>query len=149
VAYIDVQDPIQTALLVLITSLVCLIGRILGSNRKLVRQYKELQEQISSLKNDMANLCSVAVKVDRQRNKIVLRLNNALEHMANLEQCQGSLNTYQAAIQEIKNGADTQNVINACGFSEGEAELLVKIYGDVKRSNNVPSIAEPRVGAAH
>ncbi len=84
-----------------------------------MRQCNHLQEQISVLKDDLANLCAAAIIVDEQRSKIDLRLNNVLERTAILEQCQGGSKTYHTAISEVKNGADPQYLVDACGFSRG------------------------------
>ena len=141
-AFINLYDPFAIGLLATIFLVVALIGLILFVHARSIRRCNHLQEQISDLKDDVANLCAAAIHVDGQRNKIDLRLNNVLERMATLEQCQGGSKTYHTAISEVKNGADAQYLVDACGFSRGEAEFMVNLYGDVKGETGDSHVVE-------
>lgn len=99
------------------------------AHRKLARQYHTLEEVVEHLNHDFAGLCSAAVNVDKRLYNSDDRVKNLLKRIENFEQSDDKPQPYQSAIDKVKIGVTPQKLAEECGFSEGEAELLVRLYG--------------------
>ncbi len=93
-------------------------------NRLQRRQKIQERQQL-----DIVGLCAAAVRMDERLINLSRRLGEMHEWAQDLEQheCQTEL-SYQAAIERIKQGAGTDDLVAECGFSREEAALLIRMH---------------------
>lgn len=105
------------------------LGYLLYRSHRLVAELvydsRNLRERLHQLEQEIGALCSASmgagehvVKMERQVQRIVER-QNQLDMRINVER------PYSQASQLVMRGADIDELVETCGLSRGEAELLV------------------------
>lgn len=107
--------------------------------KKLKQDFLRLNESVQSNNQDIAGLCSAAVFVDKRISDNLNQLKSVVEKIDELEEDQqhqnepqiSSNHPYHNAIQRVRNGANSGDLIQDCGVSREEAELLIRLHGHV------------------
>jgi hypothetical protein len=96
-----------------------------GVSVSLAETARELRERVQQLEQELGALCSASlgagehvVRLEQQVQRIVER-QNQLEMRASAER------PYSHASQLVTRGADIDELVETCGLTRGEAELLV------------------------
>jgi len=99
--------------------------RALSGEESLLAELQATQQRVQQLEQELGALCSASagvgdhvVTLEQQVQRIVER-QNVLE----LRTC--SDRPYSQANQLVHNGADIEELVDTCGLTRGEAELLV------------------------
>lgn len=90
-------------------------------SRKLQQQ---LHQQIDSLRTDINALYSGAVGIGKRLNNIERKLRLNTERQDKLELRDIDQASYDHAARLVKNGAEVNELVDSCGISKGEAELI-------------------------
>ena len=90
-------------------------------NRKL--QY-QLDQQMHFLRTDVNALYSGAVGIGKRLGKIEHKLRMSAERQDKLELRDVDRASYVHAARLVKNGAEVNELVDSCGISKGEAELI-------------------------
>lgn len=102
-----------------------------------INRYKSLKQRVIMLgddqdrnNKDIAGLCSAALVVDKSLGDSRDQLKNIVAKVTDFEQHEShEPQHYQDAIQQVKNGASEEQLIQACGLSRDEAVLLIRLHG--------------------
>lgn len=110
--------------------LVVLLSYLIRSRKQRVKDYHD----ISELRRDLRALTTAALgvgervlKVERKQNNDIPTLNQVVKLTNNNE------SLYEHAIHLVQKGADVNDLVNTCGLSEGEADLVNLMH----RINNI------------
>jgi chromosome segregation ATPase len=121
------------ALLITLTGLAILalgyqsyaLGQTQRASASAAENMSQLCERVQQLEQELGALCSASVgagehlvRLEQQVQRIVERQNH-LEMRASVEQ------PYARASQMVTRGADVDELVETCGLTRGEAELLV------------------------
>ena len=117
-----------TIALIVIIAMVWLVFEF----KKLKHEYNTLYQHLQRNDKDIAGLCSAALSVDKQQSETLQQLDGILESIAGFEQHEQASHPYHSAIQMVRNGADTEQLIEQCGLSQEEAALLIRLHGNSK-----------------
>lgn len=97
--------------------------------KKLKQEYTQLKNSLERSNNDIAGLCSAAVSVDHRISENNEQINEVLEAEVEIEQNEQPLNqVYDSAIERIRNGENVDGLVQHCGLSRDEAELLIRLH---------------------
>ena len=95
--------------------------------------YKQTRAQqilLAATQNDLRALCNAAVNVGERVNRLELsqrKLNRRQDELGHRQEQIGSDNngqSFEQAIKLARKGAGTDELMDVCGLSQGEAELL-------------------------
>ena len=86
---------------------------------------QELQRRIRSLEQEMGALCSASVGAGEHVVKLEQQVQRITERQDQLELRATSDRPYTQANQLVNKGADIEDLMDSCGLTRGEAELLV------------------------
>jgi len=86
---------------------------------------QELQHRIHSLEQELGALCSASVGAGEHVVKLEQQVQRITERQDQLELRATSDRPYDQASQLINKGADIEDLMDSCGLTRGEAELLV------------------------
>lgn len=103
---------------------------LLIEQRKIKHVNERLVDQIESMHQDLAILCSTAVQVDERlshRDEQLIELNETLNNIQEVEKEVSS--PYQLIIQKVQSGINEQELVKEYGLSRDEAALLIKLHG--------------------
>ncbi len=107
--------------------------------RKLKLTIRELQEQVSRNSQDIAGLCSAAIKVDsnlQDYSQQLVKISSTLEEFENQEQpVNDASQPYHSVIARIRQGATVSQLVQETGISKEEAVLLIRLHGDEQASH--------------
>jgi len=131
------------ALLLMVGAII--LHRLWRQHSKLKQEVEHLTLQLQGGLKDVAGLCSAAVAVDRRlaaNENGVSSLLNALnrqppeatqppvfEEAVQENASQG----YEHAIQQIRDGANVDDLVKHCGLTRDEAMLLMRLHGKPRR----------------
>ncbi|MCQ8182880.1 DUF2802 domain-containing protein [Methylomonas sp. SURF-1] len=118
--------------------------RLIGSQKRLERELKLLEERVQRSNEDLAGLCSAAVAVDRRLAANDNRLNTIADRVSRPVQASAPqphpiqeeptpAQGYEDVIQKIRRGADIDELVRDCGLTRDEALLLMRLHGGGKR----------------
>jgi preprotein translocase subunit YajC len=85
---------------------------------------QQLHEQIDSLRTDINALYSGAVGIGKRLNNIERKLRLNSERQDKLELRDVDQASYDHAARLVKKGAEVNELVDSCGISKGEAELI-------------------------
>ena len=98
--------------------------------RKLKQSFILLSNNVQRNNNDIAGICLAAVSVDNRISHNGQQLEVVAEKLVDSEQNGQQLNhPYSSAIEKIRHGANIEELIQQCGLSREEAELLSRLHG--------------------
>jgi hypothetical protein len=108
---------------------------------RLRRSHLKQLQQNSTIQNDLGSLCNAAVTVGEKVSRIEHQLHQLDERQEVLDQRQdqismsgGERQSFDQAIKLAKKGAAVGELVDLCGLSKGEAELLAMM----QRMENQP-----------
>ena len=126
------------AITVLLVSDVLLVvfGVLLYRRRNAGRDGSEVAQQIDELNRTLAPLAASLSGLDQRLNRIEERLNRAGERSeagsaatARAAHREGDHRAFEVAARLVSQGAGVEELINICGLTRGEAELVRRLYG--------------------
>ena len=88
-----------------------------------------LLEQLESMRNDVAGLCSAAVKVDEAMFAHTGQIAELFDKLKDYENQKSEALPYHLVIQKIRAGAGAEELIKECGLGREEVALLIKLHG--------------------
>ena len=86
---------------------------------------QELQRRIQSLEQELGALCSASVGAGEHVVKLEQQVQRITERQDQLELRGTGDRPYAQASQLVNKGADIDDLVDSCGLTRGEAELLV------------------------
>lgn len=86
---------------------------------------KGLQQRIQQLEQELGALCSASVGAGEHVVKLEQQVQRITERQNQLELRAASERPYSQASQLVNRGADINELMETCGLTRGEAELLV------------------------
>jgi TolA-binding protein len=86
---------------------------------------QELQRRIQSLEQELRALCSASVGAGEHVVKLEQQVQRITERQDQIELRASSDRPYDQASQLVNKGADIEDLMESCGLTRGEAELLV------------------------
>lgn len=99
--------------------------------KRMQKQRNQQQLALQSAQNDLRALCNAAVTMGRQVKRLQKRLEsvslqqNELDaRQIQIDQADPDEQSYQHAIKLAQKGANTEDLIEVCGLSRGEADLI-------------------------
>lgn len=98
------------------------------ARRKCITQEEteqELQRRIQSLEQELGALCSASVGAGEHVVKLEQQVQRITERQDQLELRSTSARPYDQASQLVNKGANIEELMDSCGLTRGEAELLV------------------------
>jgi len=123
---------------ILIVLLTCLSIAVLVLFYQLQHVKKELVEvkefnsklfsRLSSLMQDMQSVSSAAVGIDQKVNQISQHVHHLDVRQDEIDIREQSEKPVQQAVALIERGADMAEIIDTCGLSEAEADLLFRLH---------------------
>lgn len=96
---------------------------------KLKNRIGELAEQVEASKNDIAGLCSAAVKVDSRLESTGEQVGELMIKLSEQQFADQSSHPYGGVIQKVRSGASVSELMQSGGLSLDEATLLVRLHG--------------------
>jgi len=118
-------------LLIVIIGLFSLVLLWLLIEQHKIKQVNErLVDQIESINQDLAILCSTAVQVDDRLSHSAEQLSKLNEVLNNIQEVDKETSSpYQLIIQKVQSGLNEQALVKEYGLSRDEAALLIKLHG--------------------
>ena len=92
------------------------------SNR---RRITKLESMLDELQNDFNALCSGTVGIGKRIGRLESRTRQQAERQSRLEHQAPDLQNYGNAARLANKGADMDELMEHCGLSRGEAELIL------------------------
>ena len=86
---------------------------------------QELQHRIQSLEQELGALCSASVGAGEHVVKLEQQVQRITERQDQLELRVAGNRPYDQASQLVNKGADIEDLMDSCGLTRGEAELMV------------------------
>ena len=121
------------ALLIALTSLAC-IGLVYQTRALrnahsvaagLAETGSDLRERVHHLEQELGALCSASLGAGEHVVKLEQQVQRITERQDQLEMRAGVERPYSQASQLVTRGADIDELVETCGLTRGEAELLV------------------------
>jgi hypothetical protein len=85
----------------------------------------DLRKRIQQLESELGALCSASVGAGEHVIRLEQQVQRMVERQNQLEMRATTDRPYSRASQLINRGADTDELVDACGLTRGEAELLI------------------------
>jgi hypothetical protein len=123
----------MTSILIALTGFACMglfyQGYALRNARRLSIDLEAtetgLQQRIQQLEQELGALCSASVGAGEHVVKLEQQVQRITERQNQLELRAASERPYSQASQLVNRGADINELMETCGLTRGEAELLV------------------------
>jgi len=110
--------------------LLAALAWLILEHRKLKQNFILLSNNVQRNNNDIAGICLAAVSVDNRISYNGQQLEVVAEKLVDSEQNGQQLNhPYSSAIEKVRQGANIEELIQQCGLSREEAELLIRLHG--------------------
>lgn len=93
--------------------------------RRTQRQLASMDSQIQSQANDLRAMFSASKGVDKRLARIEKKVKIQHERQDKLELHEPNLQSYGQAAKMVRKGADADELVDTCGLSRGEAELIM------------------------
>lgn len=98
----------------------------LGSQLKVTR--RELEEQLAKLDVDLAAMLDAGHGMGNRLNELQRDMQEAGEKMLQLEQRDLGALPYNEAVRMVANGAGADQLVEQCGLSRAEADLVLLLH---------------------
>lgn len=99
--------------------------RMKRSQKELADILQNAQRRIKQMEQELAALCSAAVGAGDHVVKLEQKVRRIMERQNLLELRASGERPYSQASQLVNRGADIKELVDTCGLTKGEAELLV------------------------
>lgn len=108
----------------------------LGQQQQSIKdELKQSREDLSHLQSDLAALCKSSVGAGDHVVKLEHQVNRLLERQTQTEMRTSSERPYSAAIQLVQQGANAEELVEKCGLTRGEADLISMLHGSVAKAS--------------
>jgi hypothetical protein len=122
-----------TSLLIILTGFICMLvfyqayALHFARRRNIMQEEteQELQRRIHSLEQELRALCSASIGAGDHVVRLEQQVQRITERQDQLELRASGDRPYDQASQLINKGADPEDLMESCGLTRGEAELLV------------------------
>jgi Flp pilus assembly protein TadB len=89
---------------------------------------RQSQEQVNNLQADMRALVSAAIGVGERVHRIEKSLKEVSHRQEQIDQTDPGAQAYQQAIKMAQKGASAEELIEICGLTRGEADLIAMLH---------------------
>lgn len=120
----DIQLPTILLSAVLVLSLFISL-RLMLKERYNKKQIVELKLAVNELHDNFNALCSGSVGVGKRLGRLESKARQQAERQSRLEHKAPDLQSYGNAVRLANKGADMDELVDHCGLSRGEAELIL------------------------
>lgn len=93
-----------------------------------LKALRQSQEELGSLKADMRALVSAAIGVGERVHRIEKSLKEVSHRQEQIDQTDPGAQAYQQAIKMAQKGASAEELIEICGLTRGEADLIAMLH---------------------
>ena len=96
-----------------------------------IRYQKQMRQQDNAmrrLQSDLHALCAGSISMGKHISALEQRLHRMTERQDQLELRDPVQQAYAHAIRLAQQGADVGDLMDRCGLSQGEAELLLRVH---------------------
>ncbi len=115
----------QSVLLSVLAMSLCLHLLQTRKIRGIQNQFSSMNSLIESQANDMRAMFSASRGVDKRLARIEKKVKIQHERQDKLELHEPNLQSYGQAAKMVRKGADADELVDTCGLSRGEAELIM------------------------
>ena len=99
--------------------------QLLRSHRDLADRAGLLRQRVRQVEQEMGALCNASLGAGDHLVKLEHRVQRVMERQDDLEMRASNERPYAQASQLVTKGADINELVDTCGLTRGEAELLV------------------------
>lgn len=99
--------------------------RVKRSYKDMTDILQDAQQRVKQMEQELGALCSAAVGAGDHVVKLEQKVRRIIERQNLLELRSSNDRPYSQASQLVHRGADIEELVNTCGLTRGEAELLV------------------------
>ena len=92
------------------------------------RQQRVLQQRSDTLRRDLSALTAAAVSVGQRVLELERRQRRLAERQDQLDVFESANQPYEQAIRMVHKGAGIEELVEICGLSRGEAELIAMLH---------------------
>lgn len=124
-----------TGLTIAVAALAVVLVRMSRRFNAVVEALKESQEDVAHLKADLGALCKSSVGAGDHVVKLEHQVNRLLERQTQTEMRTSNDRPYSAAVQLVQQGANADELIEKCGLTRGEADLIAMLHGSVAKAS--------------
>ena len=104
-------------------------NRLYRDKQSLVDKVTEQSQRLTRLENDLAALCKASHGEGSHIVRLEQRLRGLTERQEILELRAQKNQPYSRASQLAQEGATIEDLVNGCGLSHAEAELVIMLHG--------------------
>lgn len=115
----------QATLSIILAVSVCLHALQAYRLRRTQRQLDGMERQVLSLGSDLRAMFSASKGVDKRLARMEKKLKIQTERQDKLELHEPNMQAYGQAARLVRKGADANELVDTCGLSRGEAELIM------------------------
>lgn len=119
---------------VAITVMAGVLVWLVRAHQKLKYNYRVLTDIIDGINNDIAGMCSAALKVNSRLASTDEHFNELMAKISEYQENAHSSNPYSGDIRKIRSGATVDELMQASGLSHDEAALLIRLHGSKTQS---------------
>ena len=99
--------------------------RVKRSYKDMTDILQDAQQRVKQMEQELGALCSASVGAGDHVVKLEQKVRRIIERQNLLELRSSNDRPYSQASQLVHRGADIEELVNTCGLTRGEAELLV------------------------
>lgn len=115
----------QSLLLSILAVSLCLHLLQVYKFRRVHRQLAGMENQLQNQANDLRAMFSASKGVDKRLARIEKKVKIQHQRQDKLELHEPNLQSYGQAAKMVRKGADADELVDTCGLSRGEAELIM------------------------
>jgi len=120
--------------IVLSAGLMVLLRQLWQRQQREHQARQQMREDITRLHADLAALCKSSVGAGDHVVKLEHQVNRLLERQTQTEMRTSTERPYSAAIQLVRQGSDAGELVEKCGLTRGEADLIAMLHGVAEAS---------------
>ena len=102
--------------------------------RRMAEELGRLGEEVGRLAGDLAGLCKSSVGAGERLVRLEQRVQRLTERLDQTELRTAGDRPYAHAVKLVQNGAGVEELIESCGLTRGEADLIVMLHGVAQAS---------------
>jgi hypothetical protein len=104
------------------------LWRVKRNHKEMADILQDAQRRIEQMEQELGALCSAAVGAGEHVVKLEQKVKRIIERQNLLELRASGDRPYSQASQLVHRGADIKELVDTCGLTRGEAELLVMMH---------------------
>lgn len=116
-----------------------LLGTVIGALVIVIallrRQASRQQAQLQAMQNDLRAMCNAAVamgervnRLERSQRQLLERQNELGQRQEQHDKAENEEYSYAQAVKMAQKGASVEDLVDICGLSRGEAELVAMMH---------------------